>query len=421
MRSPASGDGPFSRRALVWLVGVGACSLALALALLVAGAPESAEVDSAGADAFSRSALGHRAFVRLLRRAGVPVMVSRFDSARRAGRQAVLVVAEPHLENAHSVRARRLAEMLGSVQTALLVLPKWTGREDARRPGFLATAVPLPEATVGHVLSAASLAATVARRPGVGASPCAGLAAPVTLTSPQLLTPTTESLKPVVSCDGGVLLGVVEVNGLRLFVLSDPDLLANHGLAKGENQRAALEIVETVREARMALVVDETLHGHQRIPSLWRELFTFPLLPAALQAGLSLLVLVLSGLGRFGAPLPAGLSLAPGKSVLIENTAFLLRSAGHSAHTVGRYFDAALAEVARALHAPEGAKAKELREFLHGAARRRKTSVDLRTLEAQVERVKRQEVPPAAIVAAARRVHRFREEMLRGPHDHPGR
>jgi hypothetical protein len=405
----------------VWLAGVGASSLALAVAFLIAGAPESAEVDSAGADAYSRSALGYRGLVGLLRREGVPVMVSRYDSSRRAGRSAVLVVAEPHLENARSDRARRLTQMLGLTQTALLVLPKWTGREDPERPGWIAEARPVPTAAVAHVLSAASVPATATRHAGAGPESCAGLARSLTWTQPQLLTPTSDVLEPVVTCEGGVLLGRVKTSKLQLFVLSDPDLLANHGLAKGENEGAALEVVEVVRARKKALVIDETLHGHERIPSLWRELFAFPLLPAVLQAGLALLALVLSGLGRFGAPVKAELALAPGKSVLIENTAFLLRSAGYDAHTLGRYFDAAVAEVAHALHAPPGAKTRELSEFLQGAARRRRVSVDLRTLEAQIERLKRQPLAPAAVVAAARRVYRFKEEMLRGPQDHPGR
>jgi len=414
-------DGPFSRRALAWLVGVSASSLALAVAFLIAGAPESAEVSSTGADAFSRSALGHRAFVALLRREGIPVMVSRHDSSRRAGRSAVLVVAEPHLESASSGRARRMAEMLGGARTALLVLPKWTGREDPAHPGWIKEAAAVPPETVGHVLSAASIAAKLTRHARAGPEACEGLESAVTWTRPQLLSPTTGTLKPLVSCEGGLLLGVLETPNLRLFVLSDPDLLANHGLANGQNEDAAREIAEIVRERKKALVVDETLHGHERIPALWRELFAFPLLPAVVQAGLALCAVLLSGLGRFGAPVEAGLALAPGKSVLMENTASLLRSAGHSAHTLGRYFDAVLAELARALHAPPGARPKELAEFLQAAARRRRVSVDLRTLESQVERVRRHETPPAAVVAAARRVHRFKEEMLRGPQDHPGR
>jgi hypothetical protein len=414
-------SGPFSRRALAWLVGVGACSLGLGVAFLVAGAPESAEVRSAGADAFSRSALGHRAFVRLMQRQGIPVLVSRHDSAGRANPSGVLVLAEPRLDAEDSLRARRLSQMLEEAGTALLVLPKWTGAPDPARPAWIRDAAAVPVPAVARVLSAARVPARVARQPRSGTEACEGLEAPVSLVLPQLLVPTTDDLAPLVTCEGGTLLGVVEREDRSLYVLSDPDLIANHGLAREQNALAVRELVELVGEGERALVLDEVLHGHERVPSLWRELFAFPLLPAVVQAALALGALVLAGLTRFGAPVPAGLGLAAGKSLLIENTAFLLRSAGHSGHTLGRYFDAALAEVGHALHAPPGTGRRELVALARAAAARRRTRVDPLALEAEVERLRHRVRSPAAVVAAARRVHRFKEEMRRGPQDHPGR
>ena len=96
--------------------------------------------------------------------------------------------------------------------------------------------------------------------------------------------------------------------------------------------------------------------------------------------------MVLAGTSRFGAPVHTSLALAAGKGVLIDNTAFLMRAAGHSRHTLGRYWDAALAEVARALHAPAGASPAELREWLASAAGRRGVSIDPRFLAELVER-----------------------------------
>src|SRR5262249_19925555 len=155
------------------------------------------------------------------------------------------------------------------------------------------------------------------------------------------------------------------------LVLSDPDILSNHGLGEGDNARLALEVLEHARESWRSVVVDETLHGFERIPSLWGELFAFPLLPAGVQGAVALLLLVWSGLGRFGRPGAGPAGLAPGKGVLIENTALLLRSAGHSAYSLGRYFDATLAEVARALHAPAFARGGETDAWLLEVGRKR--------------------------------------------------
>ena len=89
---PAHVEPLFRRPVLVWLLGVGAGSLVLGLALIVVQ-PEGGEVLSHGADSFSRSALGHRALVDLLRGEGVSVLVSRHSSASRASDTALLMLA----------------------------------------------------------------------------------------------------------------------------------------------------------------------------------------------------------------------------------------------------------------------------------------------------------------------------------------
>ena len=405
---------------LAWLVGVAACSLALTLAFVIAQ-PEGG-VDSTGADAFSRSALGHKAFVELLHARHIPLLVSRHASAERAGRGALLLVAEPRLGEEGAARERRLKSMLASARTALLVLPKWTGRPDPQRPDWIGPVSPVGDEEIQRLLAAASVPASVTHL----ADPldrCDGSDAVVAWPQPQLLSATSGDLRAVVTCRGGVLLGeVTRPGGQRLFVLSDPDVIANHGLGGGDHARLALDLLAHARSAGQTVVVDETLHGHERPPVLWRELFAFPLLPAVLQGLLALTAFVCAGLGRFGAPVPAPPALGSGKSLLIDNTAELLDRAGHSAHTLGRYMEAAVADVARALHAPPALGGGALRRWLQGVGRRRGAHVDVERLEAQVERARR--APHAAsrtILAAAQRIHRWKEEMLRGPQDHPGR
>jgi hypothetical protein len=238
--------------------------------------------------------------------------------------------------------------------------------------------------------------------------------------SPQFLA-ASASFQPLIRCgSGGVLLTeVVRGDGRRLLVLSDPDLISNHGLGQGDNAAAALELLGRARRAGQAIVLDETLHGHERIPSLWRELFAFPLLPAVLQGALALGALVWSGLARFGTPVPTPLGLGSGRAVLIDNTASLLRSAGYSAHTLGRYLDAAMEDVGRVLHAPAGRPAEQ-RAWLSRIGRFRGVRVELTRLQAEVEATRQADRPSAAaIVSAARRIHRWKQEMLLGPQNRP--
>ncbi len=409
-------EGPFSRRALVWLVSISVASFAT---WLVVGliAPEPTEVDSAKADAYSRSAIGHRAFVELMRAQDVPVMVSRFDSGTRAGDQALLVVAEPRLDADTPARTRKLQQMLRSARRTLLVLPKWQGQEDDQHPGWLGRAELVPPTAVARALQDADIPASYALPAGDGVLSCEGVPANPTLQRPQLLRPTSDQLTPLITCAGGWLLAEREdALGGTVWILSDPDVLANHGLGDGDNATVAWAVLGYARRPGQTVVLDETLHGHERAPSLWRELFTFPLAVASVQGAFVVAFLVWAGLGRFGAPLPAPSPLSAGKGVLVENTAALLRLGGHSAYTLGRYLESLKHEVARTLHAPAGLAPAELRDRLRRLGRRRRVTEDLAALETSVTRLREERAPaPAAVLAIARRVHRWRQEMLGGP------
>ena len=86
-------SGPFSRTTLWVITGVAALSLIVATVLVMIGSDPSSQ-RSAGADAYSRSAIGHRGLVELLRRLDIPVVVSRHGSASK-GRSGLVVLAEP--------------------------------------------------------------------------------------------------------------------------------------------------------------------------------------------------------------------------------------------------------------------------------------------------------------------------------------
>jgi hypothetical protein len=257
---------PFSRRALVWLISISVASFAT---WLVVGliAPEPADVESADADAYSRSAIGHRAFVELLRAQDVPVMLSRFDSGTRAGSQALLVVAEPRLDVDSPTRSRKLQQMLRSARHTLLVLPKWQGHEDGDHRGWLDRAELVPPTAIARALQDANVPAGYAFPTGDGEQQCEGVPANPTLTRPQLLRPSGDGLTPLIACASGWLLAEREdAQGGRLLVLSDPDVLANHGLGDGDNATVAWSILGYARQPGQAVVLDETLHGHERVP-----------------------------------------------------------------------------------------------------------------------------------------------------------
>jgi hypothetical protein len=401
-------DAPFSRRALALVIGVGLASFAVAVGIAVLG--DGSAPPSAGADSYSRSALGHHALVELLRRLDVPVVVSRHDSVARAATRGVVVVAEPRLLGDPA----RVGALLDQAGTALVVLPKWHGAADPGHRAWIARADLYDLADVNAVLAACGLPGR-AVRPGAPArwTIADGLdlgAAEPTLAGPQLIE--GSGLDPVVSAGDAILVGHVARGDRELWVLTDPDLVANHGLGRGDNAVLAVAILDKLRNGG-PVVVDETLHGHVSLPSVWRELATFPLSLAPASALLALLALVWAGTGRFGAPVPAGPGLRAGKLTLIDNIAELMRSGDHVAFALDRFLQLTVQEVARRTHAPPGA---EPRAWLAQLERTRRPHTGLDALDREVRAVRAE-----GALAAAARIHRWRQEMIDGSVDGPRR
>ncbi|MHC4816492.1 MAG: DUF4350 domain-containing protein [Planctomycetota bacterium] len=404
----AAATGPFRPRTVLWLVVVGGLSLLSAVFWGIFGA-DVAGVGSAQADSFSRSALGHHALVRLLHELEIPVVVSRFDSGHRARGSAVLVLAEPQLDDTATRDADALRRAVGAADLVLLVLPKWRGTEDPERPGWIDAVSLLLVEEVGELLDLFDLEDAQVVRPAATTDWRTELVADApSLAAPQLLR--ADHVAGLVHCREGILFGRVETHLGALYVLSDPDVLANHGLGRGLNAELAVRMLDVARSGERTVVIDETFHGHVQEPSVHRALFDFPLLLATLQALFTLLVLLWSGMGRFGAPAPAEVAIQPGKAFLIDNIASLLRYGGHSVDVLKRYLKAVQHEVGQRLHLPARLDAEAARAWLERYGEQRRVTVGLERLRNEVGRASRERVLPLA-----ERIYRWREEMIHGP------
>jgi len=426
----AAVDQPFSRRALFWVIGVGVASFVLAIVLAIFmddpdGTP------TAGNDSYSRSALGHKGFVELLEDYDIRVVRSRHTSGTRAGDHALLLVAEPRLGT--DEQKEKLGHMLEAARHAVLVLPKRAGYPDPQKRAWIDESELRPQSDASDVLAAAGITGNLVRPDHSQSftSPLGeGLPSAPELHNPQVVAyGEGQSVFPLVESEAGVLVARVHIlddpddeEGRDLIVIADPDLIANHGLGDGDNAAIALAALEKVRPAGAVVVVDETMHGHVATPSLWRELFSFPLSLATTTVLMALVLLLWSAMGRFGKPLPPERALAAGKRSLIDNTAELTRYGGHAAHALERYLHATVQDVARASHAPAHLGPAELREWLLRAARARHVGLDLVALEREVAEI----AGPAAkgprlaarALATAGRIHRWRQEMTNGSAGH---
>lgn len=402
---------PFSRAAMIGLIGAGILTFVLSLVFMISGEDDSNPLDRIGASTFSSSAIGYQGIAELFAEQGIRVVKARHDPAALLGATGLLVLAEPgHLD----------VKALPKNHTVLLILPKWAGKPDAVRSSWLGTADLVP--TVGAYLLLRAIAddASIVRPAASGATGWEDWTdgdydALPTIDRPQLVT--SRKITALVGRGEGMLVGEVKHGTTRLVVLADPDPLANHGIAHGDNAAFAVSLVRSLIDGDGPVVFDETAHGYAAAaPSRLGALFGFPFVFATLQAVLVVLLAAWSGIARFGAPAPAGAPRPPGKVALLDSTAGLLHRAGYDGYAVRRYFAATLGDVLRRTHAPrvldDDAQLRRLQQI--GAARG--ATVDPAALRRTVDAL----LPTntgAALLGIAGTIHRWRREIIdgRGP------
>src|SRR5262245_1566002 len=121
----------FSGRLLAIWISASVVLLALSLYFMIRPGGTSPGIDDIGPSTFSRSAIGHAGLADILERLGIRVVKSRYQSLGKAGRQNLLVLAEPEV----SPNILDQASDLLDADRVLLVLPKRTGLPSHTHPG----------------------------------------------------------------------------------------------------------------------------------------------------------------------------------------------------------------------------------------------------------------------------------------------
>ncbi len=406
--------GPFEKRVVIWLSAIAAASL-LAFLLLMFFGGDLGSVRSAGSDAYSRSAVGHMAFVDLLERLGVTVTLSRFKSGDQARDEVVLIIAEPHLSASDDDPGRELRKMIDLVDRTILILPKRSSREDPKNPGWITRAPVIPPGAVEEVMEAAGIKGDLVRVKEDELPPIfqgGMIAGRPRLAEVQLIRST--ELTPLVTCARGMLVGEIVREDRRLIVITDPDLISTHGLADGDNAVIATKMVFDLLGDDRAVFFDETLHGHELPPTIWGAMFMFPLSLATVQVLLVLALLIWAALGRFGAPLPPGDGAEHGKALLITNTADLLVYGGHTGSVLDRYFLTTVQDLAHTFKAPAGLSRTATLNWLAALGEKRGIGRDLNDLRAQVREISRGGKKADRLSLVAMKIHRYKKEILYG-------
>jgi hypothetical protein len=366
-----------------------------------------------GPNTYSLSAIGHAGILKLLQLHGVRAEASQGASREKLRRGGLLVLAEPDQLTDPSEMRRLLG-----VPRVLLVLPKWAGLPDSDMPGWIGAASHLPLAAPISVLQDAFPRNFGTRglqnveappnwpRNALGAPPHFD-------SSVQLLTGT--SFDAVVEGPSGLLVGQLLHGKTTIYLLTDPDIISNHGLAEG-NAAFALALIDRAR-AGGPVIFDETIHGFRTVPqNRLFAIFSRPFAAVTFCALAAAALLAWADGARFGAPLPRPGGLPAGQMALIGAIAGLLDQGGHQKTVLARYVRGAVADVSATLQRSriEGFARLAEAETRRGATIR---AADILQEAASIETTSR---PPAAAMAAlALRAHAWKQEMLHGPAAHP--
>jgi hypothetical protein len=405
----ASAAPAFSARTILALVIVGLVSFS-ALAVLAAYAPELRGATDPGAHALSSSAVGFKGATIMLRAEGVPLVVSRAAPRGRGGNDA-LTVLTPTVETS----AKDLTPFAGG-GPLLIVLPKWLTQPRPLHPGFVDKAgineTP-DEAT--QLLAAYAPKTQVQHRAGLTKPWLRGTG---TLFEPQTYLPLAsidglqtisgDGWEPMLTDEQGHAVLARSKAHPEVVVLADPDLLNNQGLAKLDNARAGVAILNVLRGAG-GLRFDVTLNGYVRGRGIGRTMLAPPWLAATLCGVAAALLMGLHGLARFGPTLARGRAIALGKSALVDNSAGLVRMARREAELAPAYAALTKALIGKVSGGGERTAAGRDNELWLAELSRRSGAADPADLTARAERAQTRD----DLLAVGRSLYQWRLEITR--------
>lgn len=296
----------------------------------------------------SRFATGFYGLSKLVELAGGTVTLSSDPAARPARGTLILT------PNAGTTQAEMEAAIGNAAEAdapVLIILPKWLAAPQRGQPRREQRVALLPAERIAALLAPLAEASVEREKPGP-------LIVRTSLPIPDFRPPESlqslrgDKLFPLLAApDGGAVLA--EIPGKHIFILSDPDLLNNHGLSHRANARAALAMLAALDAQAPGTVIFDTMlpygsGGRNLLQLAFEPPFagvSIALLIAALLAGIATLV-------RFGPVRREQRAVPFGKAALIDNIVSLARRARRTREGGGAYADAIRDWAARRLALP---------------------------------------------------------------------
>jgi hypothetical protein len=389
-------EGIFRPATILLVVAVGILAF-VAMLVLGAYAPDLRPSRNGGAHALSNAATGFSGIVRLAQATGRNPLIARGEHLFETEDLVVLTPQTGATEMGQILSRRR-------TRPTLVVMPKWITVPDPARPGWVRAQGMMPRWDLEKTLAPDHPMKVERRRSAGRALRSVSDQAPEMrfLAPGPLQTATGPDTQPILTDDAGrpVLLKVGEG---PLYLLTDPDLLSNRGMADRRQAAAALAMLDFLNSTGAGSVVfDVTLNGLGQSRSPLRLLFDPPFLSVTLAVAAALLLAGLQALARFGPPRPPKRAIAFGKAALIDNAAALVRQARREGALGARYAEMIREKAVTVFGVPARLRDISVADYLDKLDGRERFS----TLAAAAEEASRRE----AVLAAAQALHRWQWE-----------
>jgi hypothetical protein len=327
-------EGPFNPRTMLLIIAIGALAF-IAMLVLGAYAPDLRSGRNGGAHALSNAAVGFSGLVRLAEATGRNPAIVRVQADLDSEDLAVVTPEDPVTDVTEILKLR-------GPRATLVVLPKWSTAPDPMHPGWVTVSgLDFPADPQGVL--APDIKLRIWRSKGHG-EPLrdVGLAsaANIHFLAPAVVQSMSgNDLQAMITTpDGRILLA--RMGDRPLYVLSEPDLINNHGMGDERQAKAALALLDFLNSTgARSILFDVTANGLGRSRSPLKLAFDAPFLAVTVTIFIAMLLAGWQALVRFGPVRRPERAIAFGKAALVDNSAALIRKAAREAHLGSRYVD----------------------------------------------------------------------------------
>lgn len=347
LHSGEAGEGSFNPKVMLFVTAIGITAF-LFMLILGAYSPDLRSGRNGGSHALSNASTGFSALVRLASETGRNPTIVRSEMDLRDENLAVITPDHGY------ANLGKILENRGPRAT-LVILPKWESVADQAHGGWV---------RIQGLLSAEDPAATLypgiplriarARNHGealVNVDPAAP--AVMHFAAPAIVqTMSGRGLEPLMTTRSGALV-LAKVASRNLYILSEPDLLNNHGMGDESQARAALAMLGYLNSTDAnGVLFDVTANGLGRSRSPLKLAFDPPFLAVSMTLFAAMTLAAWQSLVRFGPVRRRERAIAFGKAALVNNSAALIRKAGREAQLGGRYVDVVRDRAIALFHLP---------------------------------------------------------------------